>query len=97
MEMTNLYAASVGKLEKIISKFNISKGILVEEVPCVCYLYFDEHRFGIGMGSSAPFLWPWVPVIDLNIRTGRFVPENRTTDSDIDRYSGGNEIRSRSV
>ncbi|XP_028054181.1 uncharacterized protein LOC114258340 isoform X2 [Camellia sinensis] len=31
MEMTNLYAASVGKLEKIISKFNISKGILVEE------------------------------------------------------------------
>ncbi|CAL5435189.1 unnamed protein product [Camellia sinensis] len=32
MEMTNLYAASVGKLEKIISKFNISKGVLVEEV-----------------------------------------------------------------
>ncbi|CAL5431243.1 unnamed protein product [Camellia sinensis] len=30
--MTNLYAASVGKLEKIISKFNISKGVLVEEV-----------------------------------------------------------------
>ncbi|KAF5938130.1 hypothetical protein HYC85_025636 [Camellia sinensis] len=29
--MTNLYAASVGKLEKIISKFNISKGVLVEE------------------------------------------------------------------
>ncbi|KAL7197689.1 hypothetical protein ACSBR2_020251 [Camellia fascicularis] len=32
MEMTNLYVASVGKLEKIISKFNISKGVLVEEV-----------------------------------------------------------------
>ncbi|KAI7993080.1 putative protease Do-like 14 [Camellia lanceoleosa] len=32
LEMTNLYAASVGKLEKIISKFNISKGVLVEKV-----------------------------------------------------------------
>ncbi|KAI8026053.1 hypothetical protein LOK49_LG02G04060 [Camellia lanceoleosa] len=31
MEMTNLYAASAGKLEKIISKFNISKSVLVEE------------------------------------------------------------------
>lgn len=32
MELTNLYAANIGKLEKIISKFNISKGVLVEEV-----------------------------------------------------------------
>ncbi|GMP97844.1 hypothetical protein CsSME_00045947 [Camellia sinensis var. sinensis] len=38
MEMTNLYAASVGKLEKIISKFNISKGILVEEIQIVITL-----------------------------------------------------------
>ncbi|KAH7852448.1 hypothetical protein Vadar_024907 [Vaccinium darrowii] len=33
MEMTNLYAASVGMLERIIRKFpNISKGVLVKEV-----------------------------------------------------------------
>ncbi|XP_058184448.1 putative protease Do-like 14 isoform X2 [Rhododendron vialii] len=32
MELTNLYAARIGKLEKVISRFNISKGVLVEEV-----------------------------------------------------------------
>ncbi|KAH7840450.1 hypothetical protein Vadar_017145 [Vaccinium darrowii] len=32
MELTNLYLANIGKLEKIISKFNVSKGVLVEEV-----------------------------------------------------------------
>ncbi|KAI8570982.1 hypothetical protein RHMOL_Rhmol01G0081600 [Rhododendron molle] len=32
MELTNLYAASIGKLEKIISKFSTSKGVLVDEV-----------------------------------------------------------------
>ncbi|KAF7154033.1 hypothetical protein RHSIM_Rhsim01G0093600 [Rhododendron simsii] len=32
MELTNLYAAHIGKLEKVISRFNISKGVLVEEV-----------------------------------------------------------------
>ncbi|KAG5564653.1 hypothetical protein RHGRI_000742 [Rhododendron griersonianum] len=31
MELTNLYAARIGKLEKVISRFNISKGVLVEE------------------------------------------------------------------
>ncbi|KAI8545290.1 hypothetical protein RHMOL_Rhmol07G0029900 [Rhododendron molle] len=32
MELTNLYAARIGKLEKVISRFNISKGVLVEKV-----------------------------------------------------------------
>ncbi|XP_058187978.1 putative protease Do-like 14 [Rhododendron vialii] len=32
MELANLYTARLGKLEKVISKFNISKGVLVEEV-----------------------------------------------------------------
>ncbi|KAF7153545.1 hypothetical protein RHSIM_Rhsim01G0093700 [Rhododendron simsii] len=32
MELTNLYAASIGKLEKVISKFSTSKGVLVDEV-----------------------------------------------------------------
>ncbi|XP_058184461.1 putative protease Do-like 14 [Rhododendron vialii] len=32
MELTNLYAARIGKVEKVFSRFNISKGVLVEEV-----------------------------------------------------------------
>ncbi|KAF7137258.1 hypothetical protein RHSIM_Rhsim07G0026700 [Rhododendron simsii] len=32
MELTNLYAARIGKLKKVISRFNISKGVLVEKV-----------------------------------------------------------------
>ncbi|KAG5538543.1 hypothetical protein RHGRI_019205 [Rhododendron griersonianum] len=31
MALSNLYAARIGKLEKVISKFNISEGVLVDE------------------------------------------------------------------
>ncbi|CAL5431253.1 unnamed protein product [Camellia sinensis] len=73
----------MGKLEKIISKFNISKDTGKESLRLE-----DEDEDDVRKNNRfhvAPFLWPWVPIIDLNIRTGRFVMKNRTTDSDIDR------------
>ncbi|KAE9459998.1 hypothetical protein C3L33_08068, partial [Rhododendron williamsianum] len=32
MELTNLYTATIGKLDKVFSKFNISRGVLVKKV-----------------------------------------------------------------
>lgn len=46
MEMTNLYAASVDKLEKIVQKFpNIFKGVIVEEVCSLLHPCLDGSWF----------------------------------------------------